>query len=144
MTISILATGKLTGEPETKISQSGKPFCKFRLSAHDGEQTSLVSCVAFSETAIDAVQRLGKGDTIAVTGRGKPTAWQKDGVTHSGLDVVVDAVLSLYQVTKKRGKSNAPASSGKYHHGPQNAATAYRAAAMAQRAGGDMADNLPW
>lgn len=148
MSISILALGKLASDPETRTSQNGKTFCKVRLSVSDGEQSILVSCVCFSESAIETLQRLGKGDSIAVTGRGKPTAWQKEGELRTGLDLMVDGVMTAYQVGKKRGKDDAATPPGKHHHGPGNPAAgdagAYRAAAMAQRAGDDLGDDLPW
>ena len=148
MSLSILALGKLASDPEKRISQSGKPFCKLRLSVSDGDQSVLLSCVAFSETAISALERLGKGDSIAVTGRGKPTAWQKGDSLHSGLDVVVDAVLTPYQVSKRRGKGDSQPQAGNRPHGAANARVgepgAYRAAAMAQRSGDELRDDLPW
>lgn len=141
MSISILALDKLVSDPEQRTSQSGKPFCKLRLSVSDGDQSVLVSCVAFSESAISALQRLSKGDSIAVSGRGKPTAWQKGESLQAGLDMVVDTVLTAYQVGKKRGKTESPGQTAQARTGD---AGAYRAAARAQRADDDLPDDVPW
>lgn len=148
MSLNILAMGKLATDPETRTSQSGTPFCKLRLSVSDGDQSVLVTCIAFNEAAIATLQRLSRGDSIAISGRGKPTAWQKGESLYAGLDVVVNQVLTQYQAAKKRGKGNAPPQAGTRPQGAGNARAgdpkAYGAAAMAQRSGDNLGDDLPW
>jgi single-stranded DNA-binding protein len=45
---------------------------------------------------------LGKGDTIAVTGRATIKTWEKNGEHRAGLSVVAEGVMSAYQLEKRR------------------------------------------
>ena len=102
MSIQALVSGKLIATPDRRIGQSGKPYCLARIAAHDGEQDSLVSVIAFG-TVADQLASLGKGDAVAVSGRAKVNTWPgKDGALKSGLSITVDVILTAYQVRRKR------------------------------------------
>ena len=62
----------------------------------------LVSAIAFAPDAVAALLALTKGDAIAIAGRAKLTSWEKNGEEKHGLSVVVDKVLTVYQIEKKR------------------------------------------
>ncbi len=102
--IDALVTGKLIRDPSTKTGASGKPFVSFLLSVHIGDEDSVVvSGIAFNDAA-ERIGRLGKGDSLAVTGSLKPTNWQdkETGEERHGLNITVSACLSPYDVRKRR------------------------------------------
>lgn len=119
MSITALVTGKLIADPDRRTGTGGKPFTLARLIAHDGEADSLVSLIAFG-TAAEQLGALSKGDALAVNGRAKVKTWQdRDGATKAGLSVTADAVMTAYQLTRKRqaaalagGKCAAPSDGG--------------------------------
>lgn len=108
--LDALISGRLRGAPSVRTSNAGKPFAIWRMSVHDRNGESvLCSCIAFSATAIEAVQRLGDGDAIAATGEASLNEWKgADGTTRHGLDVLVHGVLSAYHLGRKR-KGSEPA-----------------------------------
>lgn len=105
--IDALISGRLRGAPSVRLSNAGKRFATWRMSAHDRNGDSvLCACIAFSATAIDAVERLGDGDAIAVTGELSINEWTgPDGTKRHGLDVLVHGLLSAYHLGRKRQRS---------------------------------------
>lgn len=106
--LDALISGKLIRDPITREGASGKPFCSFLLSVHTGdEQPVIVSGIAFGDIA-ERIDKLKKGDALAVIGMLKPSSWtdKTTGETKNGLSVTVSACLSVYDVTKRRKKSD--------------------------------------
>jgi len=68
----------------------------------EGDETMLVSLIAFSESATASLVALSKGHLLPVAGRAKLSSWEHDGVQHHGLSVVAQNVMMLYQLTRKR------------------------------------------
>jgi len=102
--IDVLIQGRLRGAAAVKTTKTGNPFATFKLAASDktGESV-LCSCIAFSATVVETVQRLGDGDSIAVSGEAAISSWQgRDGSARHGLDVTVHAVLTAYHAGRKR------------------------------------------
>jgi single-stranded DNA-binding protein len=107
MSLSILAQGAMTSDPMERTSNAGKPFVTAQLRVATYDESMLVSVICFDTTACDKLARLKKGDAVAVTGRAKPTAWEKNGEQRHGLSVVAGGVLTAYEAGKRRGnKSN--------------------------------------
>lgn len=108
--IDALISGRLRGTPSVRKGSNGAPFALFRVSAADKTGASvLCSCIAFSGTAIEAVQRLSDGDSIALAGECALNEWAgPDGNRRHGLDVTVHGVLTAYAVTRKRKAADAP------------------------------------
>lgn len=104
MSIDVLISGKLRGTPTVRTSANGKPFALFKVAAADKTGESLLcSCIAFSETAMQAVQALEDGDSIAATGEAAVSTWNaSDGTPRHGLDVTVHGVLTAYHAGRKR------------------------------------------
>lgn len=101
--ISVMAAGTLIGTPAERTSKAGNKFVTAQLKAFDGDESSLVSLVAFDEAICKALTALSKGDAITVSGSCKPTTWTaRDGSQALGLNVVVKVVMTQYAVTKKR------------------------------------------
>jgi single-stranded DNA-binding protein len=105
--IDALVSGRLRGAVTVRTSKTGNPFASWRMAAagKDGESV-LVSCIAFSTSAIDAVQRLNDGDSIAATGEAAIKTWAgNDGTQRHGLDLVVHGVMTPYHAGRKRKPS---------------------------------------
>jgi single-stranded DNA-binding protein len=108
--IDALISGRLRGAPSLRTSANGASFALFRVGAFDktGEGV-LCSCITFSATAIEAVQRLSDGDSIAVSGEVAISTWNaSDGSPRHGLDVTAHQVLTAYAVTRKRKATDTP------------------------------------
>jgi single-stranded DNA-binding protein len=105
--IDVLVSGKLIRDPVTRTGQSGKPFTTALLRCDTGEEEqTLVSVIAFQEAA-EKLGHLKAGDAVAVAGAAKLSSWEKDGETKHGLAVTASAVLSAYDVRKRRGSETA-------------------------------------
>lgn len=112
MTITALIVGKLIADPDTRTGNSGRPFTTARMAAGTDDESVLCSVIAFG-TAGEQLAALGKGDSLAITGRTKPKAWTgKEGEQRAGLDVVADQILTAYHLRRKRaamaGDTDAP------------------------------------
>jgi single-stranded DNA-binding protein len=102
MSITALITGKLIADPEQRTGQSGKPYTRATVSAHDGDGDALVSVMAFG-TVGEQLAAMAKGDTVALNGRAKLNSWTgRDGVTRTGLSLTADAMLTSYHLKRKR------------------------------------------
>jgi single-stranded DNA-binding protein len=101
--ISILTSGTLISSPVERTSKAGNQFVTAQMKAADGDETNLISLVAFDEAICKSLLVLSKGDTLVVSGSCKPSTWTgRDGEPQLGLNVVVKVVMTQYAVTKKR------------------------------------------
>jgi hypothetical protein len=99
-----LVSGKLYGSATSRTGASGKAFvtAKVRAAAGDGESL-FVNVIAFSTTAGEALLALGDGDSVALVGTLTPKAWvDRAGEAKPALDLVAHAVLSAYDVKRRR------------------------------------------
>lgn len=105
--IDALISGRMRGTLSMRTTTTGKPFALWRISTTDKNGAGVqCSCIAFSQTAIDAAQRLSDGDSIAVSGEAAISTWQgNDGTQRHGLDVTVHGVLTAYHLGRKRKAS---------------------------------------
>ena len=97
-----LVTGTLFLAPEQRISKNGKPFVTATLKSKDGEAVQWWKVVAFSESALSELLRLGDGDAVACQGPLKVETYEKGGETKLSLSLVADHVLPLRQPPKPR------------------------------------------
>ena len=104
MTIDVLIQGRLRGAVTIKAASNGNPYALFKLTATDKKKEGvLCSCIAFAESAVDAVQRLGDGESIVVSGEAAISAWRgQDGTPRHGLDVTVHALLTIHHLARNR------------------------------------------
>ena len=110
MSLTLLATGTLLRDPVARTSAAGKQFCTALMRVPgEGEDAVLCSLIAFHPDAVRSILALSNGDAIAVSGLGKLTSWTKDGEEKHGLGVTVEAVLTAYQIDKKRQQTKKPA-----------------------------------
>lgn len=104
MSLDVLIQGKLRGTATVKTASNGNTYATFKLATTDKKNEGvLVSCIAFSSSAVDMVQRLQDGDSLVVSGEAAITSWQgRDGATKTGLDVTVNATMTAYHAGRKR------------------------------------------
>lgn len=99
-----LIAGKLYGQPKQSTSRNGNSFTTalVRTAAGNGESL-MVSVIAFEDTAQAALQALEEGDSVSLTGTLTPKVYEaRDGGYRPALDMVAHAVLTAYQVKRKR------------------------------------------
>lgn len=111
--IDALIAGRLYGHAEERAGQSGSTFvtCKVRAARDDGDAI-MCNVIAFDEEVRRALLALGDGDSVALSGALTPKVWtDKQGNTRPALDLIAHAVLTSYDVARKRraaqGKPNA-------------------------------------
>lgn len=109
--LSILASGKLVRDPQTRTGRNGKSFVTGLLSVavetrNDGEPgRTLVSAIAFGPAA-EALGALAVGDDVSIAGAARLSIWIKDGEERHGLAVTAHRVLSAYQRRKTQRASS--------------------------------------
>lgn len=107
--INTLLSGKVHGQPETRVGKSGKTFCTAKLIVPTDAESCWANVVAFREDAIRSLMALSAGDSVSVVGTAKVGAYlSKTGEPRPTLDVVAEAVLSVYEVTKRRKAAARP------------------------------------
>lgn len=97
-----LVSGKLTKDPVVRTGPSGKAFttCTVRVPT-EREEAALANCIAFGEVG-ERLARLRAGDAVALVGTAKPNAWLRDGEPVGGVGITVQAVLTAYDVKRRR------------------------------------------
>lgn len=107
--ITILASGKLVKPPKQGQSAKGTAWTSATIRAsvtgnrEDEPDNALVNIIAFGTQAA-TLARMVQGDSIAFTGEGRPTAWQRDDGLHAGLAVTVQEIVTPYVIKKRRGE----------------------------------------
>lgn len=101
--IDALIAGKINGTPQQKTGKNGHTYVTAKVRAQANDEQVFVNVIAFANTAQSALLALGDGETVALSGSLKPTAWtDKDGNARPSLDMVASAALTPYHVTRKR------------------------------------------
>jgi single-stranded DNA-binding protein len=110
--LGVLIGGRLIRDPQVRTGQGGKSFTTalVRVPVDQGEDSLLVSVIAFQETA-ERLARLKAGDSVSLTGSAKLSSWEKDGEMHHGLAVTASALLTTYDVRQRRGDPRASGAS---------------------------------
>lgn len=102
MSVTALITGRLIADPERRTRSRGKVFSLAKVAAATEDGDSIVSVIAFGSVA-EQLLELGKGDTVALTGRAKVASWSdRDGNPKAGLSLAADALLTAYHLRRKR------------------------------------------
>jgi single-strand DNA-binding protein len=118
----VIIIGNLGRDPETRQSQSGMAVARLSVATtykpREGEpQTEWHRVVVFGRQAESCERYLAKGSSVAVEGRLKTSAYEKDGVKRYSTDIVADRVQFLGG--RQRREDGA---SGDYTHGQTPAA----------------------
>ena len=95
----IVLMGRLTKDPELRMTQNQKPVASFTLavdrdySAGGERETDFISCIAWGRTADFVHQYFGKGQMTVVTGRLQLREWtDRDGNKRTSAEVVADRI----------------------------------------------------
>lgn len=98
-------TGCLTRDSELKATQGGSVVLRFGVAVNDRRKNpqtgewedypNFVDMVMFGTRAEKVAQYLTKGTKVAVEGKLRYSAWERDGQKRSKLEVVVDEVEFL-------------------------------------------------
>lgn len=141
MSAPITITGRLTADPELKITQGGVMIANLRVVTSkrkkEGDEwkdvdTTYWSVTAFRQLAENVVESLSKGDTVVVVGTVKGRQWEdpKSGEKRTAFEITADEIgAGLTRATAKvnrirRESTSTPGSSDPW--------------------AGSSADNDPW
>lgn len=96
-----LITGRLTRDPEIRVTQSGSYVLMFTVASNERKKNqagqwedspNFIDCTMFGERANSLSKILAKGKQVAVDGRLRYSSWERDGQKRSKLEVVVDDI----------------------------------------------------
>ncbi len=106
--LSVLVEGTLLAAPVRRTSARGSAFVTAQLRVHtDDGESCLCSVIAFQPQAAEALAALGAGATVAVTGPGAISRWQKDGEPRVGLRVTATRVMAVQEAVMRRRAASA-------------------------------------
>lgn len=102
--IDALIAGNLFGDPKQGIGKNRSPYTTVEVRAADGNGDQLIcNVIAFRESARSALNALREGDSVALSGTLSPKVYlSREGEYKPGLDVVCHAVLTPYDINRKR------------------------------------------
>ena len=111
---SVNLTGRLTKDPELRMSQNNKPFGNFTLAVNrkytdqNGErQADFINCVTFGKTAEVAKNYLSKGSLIGVEGELQTRNYEnKDGQRVFVTEVKVNYLVFLETRNQQQNNNN--------------------------------------
>lgn len=114
----ILLTGRVVADPDKRATPSGKSVASYRLAVDrgyktDGQtETDFISCTAWGNTADFAGKYLHKGIKILVEGSLRTSSYEKDGVRHNKVEVLVERheFLEPRQTNRGSQQEEAPTS----------------------------------
>lgn len=94
---NVVLTGRLTANPELKVTQSGTQVCVFALAVNkDKEHTDFPQVVCFGKTAENLCTYQKKGSMIGVNGRLQTRSYDRqDGTKAYVTEVIANAVEYL-------------------------------------------------
>ena len=111
MNIAIM-TGRLTRDPEVRVTQNGNSVATFSLAVDrrykkEGQPTAdFISCVAWGRTAETIGQYCAKGKKIGVEGRIQTRTYEtNDGSKRYVTEVIVDSFEFLESKSKSEGSN---------------------------------------
>ena len=91
--------GRLTKEPEIKLTSNQTKFCQFTVAvdrrfkdANGNKQTDFINCLAWKQTAEFISKYFHKGSRIAVAGSIQTRSYEKDGQKVFITEVIADDV----------------------------------------------------
>ena len=124
----VILTGRLTRDPESRMTQSNMEISRFSLAcqsdfvSRDGErETEFINCVAFNRSAQTINRYCRKGQMILVQGRIRNNSYDaQDGTKRYTTDVVVDNFEFLGSKNENGGASySAPVSNNSVAYSPE-------------------------
>lgn len=118
----IILIGRLTKDPELRVTNSGKSVCNFSLAVDTGygenKRTDFIDVVVWGKIGETSAAYLSKGKMACVEGRLQIRKYDdRDGNKRSATEVVADSVVFLSP--KDAGNSSAPSDHGYYATGDE-------------------------
>ena len=97
---NVILSGRLTADPELKMSQNNKKYCQFTLAVdkyvNGKQQADFINCVAWEKTAEVLTQYTKKGSKINVVGRISARNYKNNqGITVYITEVIVQQLELL-------------------------------------------------
>ena len=104
---NIVLTGRLTANPELKVTQSGTKVCVFALAVNkDKEHTDFPQIVCFEKTAENLCTYQKKGRMIGVNGRLQTRSYERqDGTKAYVTEVIANTVEYLSSKSDNSAKT---------------------------------------
>lgn len=104
---NVVLTGRLTANPELKVTQSGTQVCVFALAVNkDKEHTDFPQVVCFGKTAENLCTYQKKGSMIGVIGRLQTRSYDRqDGTKAYVTEVIANAVEYLSSKSENEAKT---------------------------------------
>ena len=93
-----ILTGRLTRNPETTTTPSGKALCKFTLAVgrQKNDEVDFIPIVTWNKTAEFASKYFTKGQRVGLKGEIRTRTWDdNDGKKHYATEVVADSVYFM-------------------------------------------------
>ena len=95
--------GRLTRDAELKYLSSGTPVCKFSIAVGKKvkkgdnweDDVSFLEIVLWGKSGESINQYLVKGKQVAIDGELHQNRWEKDGQTHSKIEIIASSVQLL-------------------------------------------------
>ena len=95
-------TGNLTRDPELRATQSGSQVLSFGVAVNDRRRNpqtgewedypNYVDCTMFGTRAEAVGRYISKGSKVAIEGKLRYSAWERDGRRRSKVEVIVDDI----------------------------------------------------
>lgn len=104
---NVVLTGRLTANPELKVTQSGTKVCVFALAVNkDKEHTDFPQIVCFEKTAENLCTYQKKGSMIGVNGRLQTRSYDRqDGTKAYVTEVIANSVEYLSSKSDNEAKT---------------------------------------
>ena len=102
----VILSGNLTKDPEVRYTQSGTAYARVGIAvkrpySKDKATVDFFNLVAWEKRAEKMGNYLRKGSRIIVEGRLQTNSYEKDGVKHNGIDIIVDNISQIPSAVEK-------------------------------------------
>ena len=100
----VFLSGNLTKAPEVRYTQSGKAFARMGIAVKRQfakDAVDFFNLVAWEKTAEFCGKHMHKGSRVLVEGRLQTNSYEKDGVKHNTVDVLIDNIEFAGDAKKK-------------------------------------------
>lgn len=104
---NVSLTGRLTRDPELRVTAGGTQLLSFTLAFNTSvrnrqtgewdERGNFIDCTMFGKRAEALLNFLAKGQKVAIAGKLRYATWDRDGQRRSKLDLIVDDIVFMAQ-----------------------------------------------
>lgn len=105
----VILMGRLTRDPETRSTNSGKSVAQFTVAVENGygdkKQTDFINCVAWNNQAEFLGKYFTKGMMVIVAGRISTRTWEGQDGRKNYVTEVVASEINFGETKKQQGQS---------------------------------------